>query len=150
MTADQRAGTALAAALSGLALTLGLVYAIVFGNARTTRSFPDLDRRAIADRAAALQEQHERLLHEIQLAEHLAIQLVAGTLSLTDATALMEPHLRARPDFDFTYHTCYRTPNAHLGVARYLINKVQQLLDADESQWLIVSARLETEYAELK
>jgi hypothetical protein len=150
MTTDQRTGTAFATALCGLALTLGLVYAIASGNARMTRSVRELDRAAIADRAAALRERHDRLQHEIQFVEHFAVQLAAGTLSLTDATARIEPILRTRPDFDITCQVYYHTPNMHLGTARYLIIKVQQLLDADESQWLIVSARLEAEYAEMK
>jgi hypothetical protein len=98
-----------------------------------------------------LDDRMARLQREIELGNRLAHQLITGTITLTYAIEQMEPHLRARPEFEIACETYYRVPgNTRLGTARYLILKVRGLLDAEPYQLSIVSARLEAEYEALK
>ena len=147
MTAIQRAGVALAVALCVLAL----VSATVLGYGHTVRFAilgPDSER--IDNERAELEHLHERLNLEIEVSDHLVTQLAAGTISLADATAHLEPRLQTRPGFTTVCELQYRTPNTHLGTARYLIEKVKRFLKADPSRQANVSARLEAEYALLQ
>jgi hypothetical protein len=105
---------------------------------------------AISDQSDDLDARRERLFWEVRLAKSLAAQLVEGTLSLADATKQMEPLLQARRGFEcqcLPQH--YNTPNVRLSVARYLINKVKEQIEANSSRSAAVIARLEAEYAAL-
>ena len=148
MNVERSTAAVSAALLIALALAVGLG-SIVVWTAPHLRCFlgDDLDSVAIAERAEDLNEQHLRQSTEYEFAQHLAARLAAGTLSLAEATDQMEPILCERSDFASVCRCHYQVPNARLGTARYLIDKVSFLLDADASRWLAVSARLEKEYA---
>jgi len=146
-----------AVALLGLALGFGLAHVTVPKSMLTAPEWMRPARRAdgpdfarIADEAASLQARQEQLLREIELGDHMAARLAAGTLSLADAAGEMEPFLRTRAGFDTVCRHYYHVPNTHLGTARYLIEKVRRLLEDDPSREATVTARLEAEYAALK
>ena len=150
MTSIQRTGVALAS-FSGIALTFGLAYSVGPRSICTTGLATYVpDTPSIDDRAAELDAQKERLHRGIEFGDHLAVHLAVGTITLARATEQIEPHLRTRPEFDVVFERYYRVPSFHLGTARYLIDKVRRLLEDDPSWWLIVSTRLEAEYAAMR
>ncbi len=146
----RRAGTVWVAALCGLALGLGLAHVTDPARIGQARRAAGPDPATAADETAELQARREQVVREIELGNHLAARLAAGTLSLADAVGRMEPHLKARPGFDDACRHYYRVPNARLGTARHLIEKVEVMLEADPDRWAAVSERLEAEYASLE
>ncbi len=150
MTSVQRTGVAVAS-FSGLALTLGLAYAVAPGCIHMCGLTPYCqDAPRFDDEGDELDTQRERLHREIEFGDHLAVQLAAGSITLACATAQIEPRMRTRPHFEYVCESYYRAPNLHLGTARYLIGKAQRLLE-DEPIWQVfASARLEAEYAVMR
>jgi hypothetical protein len=155
MTTVRRAGTASAAALSGLVLTLGLAHAAApewvrqagldVWNAPALRD----SLRAGNHRRAELLAHEERLFREIETIDHLAARLAAGSLSLAGATDAAEPILRERPSFPYTASQYYPAPTFRQSIARYLIARIERR-HADPARWATISARLEAEYAALR
>ena len=108
------------------------------------------DERTVRAEAAELRAFEERFHEEVELADHLAAQLAVGTISLAEATNLMEPILRNRPGFATVTQQNYHAPTFRQGVAWYLIQHVDwQLLDAPEV-WAAISTRLEAEYVAMQ
>jgi hypothetical protein len=114
-------------------------------------NLPDL-REALkqeGDRHQILQDQKDQILHEIEFSEYIAGRLIDGTMTLTQATNEVEPIMRNRPGFDTTWEFAYRVHTVRQGVARYLIIRVEALMNTD-SRWPALSARLEAECATIK
>jgi hypothetical protein len=109
-----------------------------------------IDRSANDERAEVLESQRVRLEEEVAFSTDLATRLAWGTLALADAAQQMELLLRDRIGFDVTCSMVYHAPNLRLGTARYLIGKVEQLLESDPSACAAASARLSAEYAALR
>jgi hypothetical protein len=155
MTTVRRAGAASVAALSGLALALGFSHALAPGWAKgvgldvwNLAEEREAAHKADAD-ATTLQLQHEQLLREIELADHVATRLAEGKQTLADAVAELEPILRQRAGFASQCELKYHTPSFRHGVARYVINRVT-LAPADPARRAAVARNLEAEYAALQ
>jgi hypothetical protein len=134
---------AVTAFLVALVVPFGLVFLSSPERARVV-VLSEVDLAALVARNDDLDAERERLLRKIDLAYHLAAHLTAGTLSLGDATTRMEPLLRERCGFH-THCGCSGL-DMHRATARYLIDKVQEVLALDPSRWENVSNRLECEY----
>lgn len=150
--AVNRSGAVLSAAfLTGLALVVALGTGVAWAS-HQLRGFMgvSLDSSALADRSDELDLQHARLIGEFALANQLAPKLAMGALPLADAAAQMEPFLRERGGFVYDCQRLYHVTNVRLGAARYLIDKVEILLESDPSRWAIVGIRLEAEYAAMR
>ena len=101
----------------------------------------------LVSRDADLDAERDRLYQEINFARHLAEQLAAGQLCLHEATDRMEPILCQRPGFRTVCGGWSSVEGSRRRTARYLIQKVETLLDP--SRWPDVSSRLEAEYLAL-
>ena len=147
MTANRSGAVLSATFLTGLALVVALGTSIAWAS-HQLRGFigESLDPSDIGDRSDELDLQHERGIVEFALANQLASKLAMGTLPLADATTQMEPFLRERAGFVYDCQRCYHVTNLRLGAARYLIDKVEILLESDPSRWAMVSIRIEAEY----
>lgn len=151
MTVNRSGAVVSTTFLAGLALAVALASVVAWARPHLNRLLgKDLDPAALTDRADELDRQHARQHAEYAFANHLATRLAASTLRLADATEQMEPILRERPDFEFACQKQYQVPNSRLGAARYLIDKVEFLLESEPSRWAIVSVRLAAEYAAMR
>src|SRR5262245_30787824 len=156
MTTVRRAGTVSAATLSGLALALALAQlaapdwtsraGLDVWNFRAAVDFA----RSVRARNGELRAYEDQFHQELDLADHLTDRLAAGTISLAEATDVMQPILEARAGFDLVSRTHYHAPTPRKGAARYLILRVSRLLAGDPERWAPASARLEAEYAALE
>src|SRR5262245_16719454 len=156
MTNVRRAGTASAAALSGIILALGLAHAAapqwtqrigldvwnLIGLQDELRSY-DCERER-------LQNYHEHLNQEFETLDHIANRLATGTLPLAEAADTAEPPMRERAGSEATAERNYPAPTFRHSVARFLIARLGRTMADDPSRWATVSARLEAEYATLK
>ena len=156
MTALRRTGTTSAAVLSGLILMLGLTHA----------SAPEWSRRAglevwnLGDARASiwetsaestrLDEESEQLRESIEAAEHITTRLIDGELTLSGATDLLEPLMRARPGFRWSSTKRHIAPTFRMSVARYLIDHVQRSGQIEPSRLAEFNAQLEAEYEAMK
>ena len=107
----------------------------------------------IAELAAQSEELDATLEHlhrEIHFSGHLAMELAAGRLSLEEATTRMDPLLSQRGSFRMLQVGPYRGDGTRHKTARYLINRVRQILNLNPDLWLDVSNRLEGEYVALR
>lgn len=156
MTSVRRTGTASAAALSGLALALGLSHAVApgwprrFGLDVWNVAAAQAAYRAAGDEREALESGHERMFREIAAAEALAARVAAGTLPLAAAAAELEPILVRRVGFTSTCEVHYHVPTTRLGAARYLLLKVTDLTADDPGAQAATLTRLETEFAAMR
>ncbi|MBA4062249.1 MAG: hypothetical protein C0501_00820 [Isosphaera sp.] len=156
MTTARRAGTVSAAALTGLAAALVLAHSVApvwaadlgldLWNLPAVRA----DAAAADEEAAAVQARQDRVFLEIQMGEHLAERLAAGTLTLAAAVDRLEPSLRRRTGFGCVCAHQYQAPTFRHGVARYAINRAERALADDPARWAEVGPRLEAEYAALR
>jgi hypothetical protein len=105
---------------------------------------------ALAARNEALDAERERLRQEIDLSTELAHRLIARGLTLHEATAQMEPLLRERDGFRLACTITFRVEGTRRGAARYLINRVDQLLEFEPCRRQEVNERLEAEYLALR
>jgi hypothetical protein len=111
-----------------------------------TTHYPEFE--VLVSRDAELDAERDRLYQEINFARHLAEQLAAGQLCLHEATDRMEPILCQRPGFRTVCGGWSSVDGTRRRTARYLIQKVETLLDP--SRWPDVSSRLEAEYLALR
>jgi len=156
MNALRRTGTTSAAVLSGLVLTLGLTHA----------SAPEWSRRAgldvwnladaraslweISEESTRLGEESEQLRESIEAAEHITTRLIAGELTLSRATDLVEPLMRERPGFRWYATPTYTAPTFRLSVARYLIDHVQRTERIHPGRLAEFNVQLQAEYEAMK
>lgn len=156
MTTARRAGTVSAAALSGLALTLGFSHAVAPSRVRDAGldlwNLASIRRevRETDEQKVVLQRTQEQLAREIEMAEHFAARLADGGLTLAEVVEELTPVLAARPGFATAATERFGTPTFRHTVAAYAIDKVRQLLEVEPTRWAAVSARLDAEYAALK
>jgi hypothetical protein len=155
MTTVRRAGASSVAALSGLALALGFSHAVAPEWSRSVgldvwniAEEHEAARHASED-SAALHQQHDQLLREIEFADHVTTRLAEGEQTLADAVAELEPVLRQRPGFASQCDLLYNPPSFRHGVARYAISRVARAL-ADPARRAAVTRRLEAEYEALE
>jgi hypothetical protein len=156
MTAFRRTGTTSAAVLSGLVLTLGLTHAsapewsrrtgLDVWNLADTRA----SLREISEESARLGEESEQLRESIEAVEHITTRLIAGELTLSRATDLIEPLMRERPGFRWSAAMTHTAPTFRLSVARYLIDHVQRTGQTDPSRLAESIAQLQAEYEAMK
>ena len=152
MLTFRRAGTASAALLPALAVTLGLSRATTpewvrqagldVWNSQAAWSNLGANREE-ADR---LREQAERLHRSIEAVDHLSARLAEGTVSLAEATDATEPLVRDRPGFSYAAGLYYAAPTFRLSVARYLIDRVRRVLAGDPGRLAAAVRRLGAEY----
>lgn len=153
MTTARRAGAVSAAALSALALALGLAH--VAAPAWVRRAGLDVWnfaalRRDVGDcrhESLALEQKHARLAREIETAQHTAARLAAGCQTLAGAVDEMAPILAARHEFAESARERFGTRTFRQTVAAYLIDKAERLLADDPGRRAAVSARLRAEFA---
>ena len=107
------------------------------------------DLKVVVDRDAALDEQHEQLLGELEFGDYLASRLIDGTMTLAQATNDLEPILRHRHGFETTCEFHYRVHTLRQGTARNLIIRVESLTSTD-SRWPCISERLEAEFVAIQ
>jgi hypothetical protein len=156
MTTVHRAGTVSTVALSALGLVLGAAQSIaprwVKHVGLDMWNLPGLraSTQEAHEKSEELQLEQERLDRSIEAGEHVAVRLIAGTITLAQATDELEPHLRARPGFDEIHKFAYQTKTLRQGVARYVVNRATWLLDNDPSRRAAVSARLEAEFVAIQ
>jgi hypothetical protein len=156
MTTVRRAGTASAAVLTGLVLTLGLTHATA--PEWTRRAGLDVWKLAeardafqtTADESVRIRDEAERLRESIEAVDHITTRLVAGDLTLSDATDVTEPLLRERRGFSFAAESYYAAPTFRMSVGRYLIDRARRVLSTQLSRSTTVLARLEGEYATMR
>lgn len=156
MTTVRRAGTASAAALSAIILTIGLVQ--VAAPRWTERIGLDIwNLPALREQLQAhgreweqLAGREEQLGREIELLDHLTNRLADGHVSLSEATDVAEPIMRNRAGFELCAELNYPAPTLRHSVARFLIARVGRSLEDDLSRSVAVSARLNGEYATLR
>lgn len=96
--------------------------------------------------SSRIQDRADGLRLSVEAVDHIATRLGAGAITLAEAAALAEPWVRDRPGFVTTVEYHYAAPHFRLSVARYLIAKVQYLLEGDPSRASIAVLRLEREY----
>jgi hypothetical protein len=156
MTTARRAGTVSAAALSGLALTLGFAHAVAPAWVRRAGldlwNLPSLrgDVGEYCHEASALEQKHDRLAREIETARHAAARLIDQRLTLAEAVDELAPVLGARPAFAHAARDRFGTETFRQTVAAYVIDKAEELLEGDPGRRVEVSARLRTEFAAIK
>jgi hypothetical protein len=155
MSAVRRTGAVSAAALSGLALTLGLAHAAAPRWAARAGldvwNLPELNARLreIDEETARTRSDGERLLRQIDAAGHLTARLAEGSLTLAEAADELEPLLRDRPGFETVCAVQDGAPTFRHGVARYAIRKALAHLAGDPTRRAATAGRLEAEYAAL-
>lgn len=152
MMSLRRAGTASAAVLPALAVTLGLARATTpdwvrqagfdVWNLGAARSDLGITR----EEAGRLREEADRLHRSIEAVDHLTARLAEGTLSLAEATDATEPLVRDRPGFPYVAGLYYPAPTFRLSIARYLIHRVRRVLTDDPARQVAAVERLEDEY----
>jgi hypothetical protein len=156
MTTVHRAGTVSTVALSALGLVLGAAQSIaprwVKHVGLDVWNFPSLcaSTQEAREQTEELRLDQERMDMSIEAGEHVAVRLVAGTMTLAQAIDELEPLLRARPGLDDIHRIAYQTKSPRQGVARYIVNRATRLLDNDPSRRAAVSARLEAEFAAVR
>lgn len=154
MTNVRRTGAVSAAALSGLALTLGLAHAVAPDwAARAGLDVWNLeelrdDFRANSEEWDELVEKEQRLHRECEATGSVAARMVEGELTLAEAADLLQPILRERPGFESTWRYDYRVPDFRRGCARYAIQRTVRDVAPDRRAEL--EDRLEAEYAAMK
>lgn len=157
MTTVRRAGTASVAALSGLVLTIGLAQTAAPEWMRRSgldvwNVFEAQDSlRATGHQRESLRLEAEQLQQEIEFADHVANRLEAGTISMAEATDIIEPILRNRSGFHNVAGLYYAAPTFRHAVARYLSARVLRRASLTSAGgWALLATRLEVEYALLK
>jgi hypothetical protein len=154
MTTVRRTGTASAAVLSGLVLTLGVAQAAApewtrhVGLDVWNLSGLRAQVQGLHEEAADLESQEDRLRLEVEALDNLTARLVAGDVSLAEATAAAEPIMRERTGFDTAARLNYPAPTFTHSVARYLIHRAGRGGFGGESE--TVRTRLAAEYAALR
>lgn len=93
-----------------------------------------------------IQDRADELRQSMEAVDHIAMRLGTGDLTLAEAAVLAEPWVRERPGFVTTAEFRYAAPSFRQSVARYLIAKIQYLLEDDPSRSVVVLMRLEWEY----
>jgi hypothetical protein len=151
MSTVRRAGTASAAILSGLTLMLGIVHMSapewIAVAGLDVWSFPN-DRaalRAARNESSRLRDDAEELRSSIEAAECIIAELVVGSLSLAEATDLIEPLMRNRSGFP-SGGIYADVPTFRRAVARYLIDRVRRVLQDNPSELACILPRLEAAY----
>lgn len=102
--------------------------------------------RGCRTEAAALDAKGRQLRNEIELADYVALQLVEGSISISEAVDRMEPLLLKREGFVTTAPISFHTATIRQAVARCLLARIPALLTGDEQLRQAVMARLEAEY----
>jgi hypothetical protein len=156
MTTTRRAGAASAAALTGLALTLGLAHAAAprwvqrlgldvwnVGAARESL-------REAEERDAELRARKDRTFQSIECGGHTGGRLAEGSITLAEAADLLAPLLAERPGFATAWRVHYGAPTFRHGVARYAILRARDALADDPARWAAVAPLLEAQYAAMK
>ena len=153
MTTVPRTGATTAATLLGLAFTIVLAQTIAPHWVRRAGldlwSLPAaMAASRTADRESVeLNAMERKLFREIDYSEHLAAELVAGTLTLEAAVNEMEPILKTRSGFLAGLRVQYNTSSLRQGVARYLIARISRVTRFDPALESDARLRLECEYA---
>ena len=156
MTSIRRAGTASGAALSVLAMGLGMAHAVAPHWSRSVGldvwnySQACADFRSFDDRDASLEVQREKIRRETELAGHVATRVIEGRLSLAEAADELAPILKDRAGFDTVTQCYYKAPTHRHAAARYTITHIGLLLEDDPERFAQVKTRLEAEYAAMK
>jgi hypothetical protein len=156
MTTIRRAGTASGATLSALVLGLGFAHFVAprwserVGLDVWNYSVAQDDARETGARADALETVRTKMRREIEIADHLAVRLAEGTLTLGEAAEVLAPMLRERPGFDTVRERHYRAPSQRHAAARYAIVHTEIVLRDEPDRWAAVAPRLEAEYAAMK
>jgi len=101
--------------------------------------------RAAMAESSRLRDEAEELRSSIEAAERVTAELVVGSLSLAEATVVIEPLLRNRPGFP-SEGICASVPTFRRAVARYLVDRVRRVLQDNPSELACVLPRLETAY----
>jgi hypothetical protein len=148
MHSFRRTGTTSAAVLSGLVLTLGLMYAIAPEWSRRVGldvwniAEPVESLRATKEESARLSEEAQRLREAIEAADHITTRLIAGELTLETASDQIEPLLLERQGFEFSRSVSSPDLPFRLKVARYLLDRSLRSPGARAD----LKARLNAEY----
>jgi hypothetical protein len=151
----RRAGAGSVAVLSGLILIAGLIPMNIPNWARP--GDPDSwslwpSHGALQETSAEsnrIQDRADELRLSVEAVDHIAMRLGTGDLTLSEAAALAEPWVRERPGFVTTAEYRYAAASFRISVARYLIAKVQYLLEEDPSRSAVALVRLEREFQTL-
>ena len=156
MTSIRRTGAASGATLSALAVALGLAHAVapkwseqvgldVWNYSAAQNRVRDAESQSDSIRVG-----RDKLLREIEMADHLASQMIDGKLTLAAAVDELEPTLRNRPGFDVVRECHYKTPTFRHAVARYALTHIGIVLQSDPDRLAAVTPRLEAEYSALR
>lgn len=152
----RRTGTTSAAFLCGLVMAVSLTHA----------SAPEWSRRIgldfwnllkeqeslqeVIQESAQLSDESERLRESIEAADHLTTRILAGELTLTQATDLLEPLLSERHSFRWCAAKVYPAPTFRMSIARYLIDRVHREGQVDSGRLARLKAQLQAEYESMK
>jgi hypothetical protein len=155
MTTARRAGTTTVATLLGLAVVIGGAHTVDPQWTKKTGldiwNVPDLveAEKESQQEWLVLQARAEQLRVEIEITDHLASRLVAGTMSLESAVSVIEPLLSSRSGFLLTASIEYPAPTPRLVVARYLMARIDCVNLKGPATRCEVVARLQREYEDM-
>jgi hypothetical protein len=153
MTTVRRMGGTSAALLSGLVLVFVAAQAVAPKWVRSAgldvwnASHYHAAFRKSAEESARMEEESRNLRQASQLLSEITLRLATGRLTLDEATRECEALLRDRPGFvDTVAPLYYPAATLRLSIARFLISRVESLLEGDPSRLIAVSRSLEAAF----
>jgi hypothetical protein len=156
MTTLHRAGTVSTLALSGLAVVFGVSHTLAPEWTRRIGldvwNLPSLRATAaqVEEESVETNAKSERLFQSIEAADHIIARLVAGNITLLQATDELEPLMLHRDGFDIVWEHYYKAKTFRDGVTRYAMERSLRMLTDDPVHKAQVSLRLDTEFAAMK